>query len=325
MSASRFVEGERLGNFKHFGTRPDDPNDIYPHEHRRELRANRVFAAWLNHDDSRAVNTLDMLVSGNGRKFIRHYMFDFGSILGSAPDDPGSGHEHMFERRSTLAGLLTLGFWIQPWQLINYPDGLPAAVGRIQGDVFDPQQWKPAYPNAAFANMGPDDAFWAARIVAAFSDEAIAAVVKKARFTDPRASDYLTATLIKRRDKVVACWVTGGNPLVDFALSERGDLTFANAAEQAGVATPATGYRLQWARFDNAIGVATDVDEEMSVSEPRAQGPRALTSPGTAPEYVQVRVAAVHPKFPAWATPVTVHFRRVERGWSLVGLARLPE
>ena len=39
MTASRFVEGTPLEGFNYFGTRPDDPNDIYPHEHRRELRA----------------------------------------------------------------------------------------------------------------------------------------------------------------------------------------------------------------------------------------------------------------------------------------------
>ena len=74
-----------MGNFTHFGTRPDDPNDIYPHEHRRELRANRVFSAWIAHDDSRALNTLDMLVTANGKSHIKHYMFDFGAILGSSP------------------------------------------------------------------------------------------------------------------------------------------------------------------------------------------------------------------------------------------------
>ena len=58
---SRFAEGRPVGYFKYYGTRPDDPNDIHPHEHRRELRANRVFAAWLNHDDSRGINSLDML------------------------------------------------------------------------------------------------------------------------------------------------------------------------------------------------------------------------------------------------------------------------
>src|SRR5262245_47985156 len=84
LSATRFHEGEDVGNFDYAGTRSDDPNDIHPHEHRRELRANRVFCAWLAHDDSRAINTLDMLITANGRKHVRHFMYDFGAILGSA-------------------------------------------------------------------------------------------------------------------------------------------------------------------------------------------------------------------------------------------------
>ena len=46
---------------------PTIPNDIVPHEHRRELRGARVFGAWLNHDDSRGVNSLDMLETTDGR------------------------------------------------------------------------------------------------------------------------------------------------------------------------------------------------------------------------------------------------------------------
>src|SRR5262245_30427984 len=60
--ASKFLKGSPVGPFQYFGTRPDDPNDIFPHENRVELRGLRVFAAWLNHDDSRAINSLDMLV-----------------------------------------------------------------------------------------------------------------------------------------------------------------------------------------------------------------------------------------------------------------------
>lgn len=324
MSAGRFVEGKPLGNFKHYGTRPDDPNDVYPHEHRRELRANRVFAAWLNHDDSRALNTLDMLVGEDGRRFIKHYMFDFGSILGSTPDETASGHEYLFERRPTVAGLLSFGFWVQPWLLVDYPEELPA-VGRIEGDSFDPKRWKPAYPNVAFDNMRPEDGFWAARIVAAFSDEVIAGVVAKARYTDQRAADYITKTLIKRRDKVAAHWLTGVNPLVDFALSEGGELTFRNAAEDAAVASRETTYRLQWARFDNATGVATNVGPDTTVRSGRAQAPPELTSPATAPGFVQVRVVSIHPRFQSWTTPVTVHFKRVSGGWRTVGIVRFPE
>ena len=65
--ASRFIDGRNLGPFRYYGTRADDPNDLFPHEHRRELRANRVFAAWLNHVDSRGINSLDALVGRKAR------------------------------------------------------------------------------------------------------------------------------------------------------------------------------------------------------------------------------------------------------------------
>ncbi|HTH24359.1 MAG TPA: hypothetical protein VL919_04580, partial [Vicinamibacterales bacterium] len=60
--ASRWVPGKVVGSFRFTGTRPDDPNDIYPHELRRELRGLRVFSAWLNHDDARSINSIDSYV-----------------------------------------------------------------------------------------------------------------------------------------------------------------------------------------------------------------------------------------------------------------------
>ena len=79
---------------------------------------------------------------------------------------------------------------------------------------------------------------------------------------------------------------------------------------------------MQWARFDNATHQAEDVGNEMVLSEKRVQAPSGFLSQGSAPEFVQVRLAAVHPQFPSWATPVTVHFQRQQRGWRLVGLDR---
>lgn len=325
---SRFADGKPLGNFRYYRTRPDDPNDIVPHEHRRELRAARVFGAWLNHDDSRGVNSLDMLATGGGRAYVKHYMFDFGSILGSGTvfaQRHRAGNEYLLEWKPGWLTLATLGIYTRPWMHIDYPE-VPASVGRFEGDAFDPERWRPEYPNPAFANMRADDAFWAARIVSRVDDEAIRAIVEKARYSDPRATEYVTATLITRRDKVVAHWLTQVNPLTDFALSERGELTFTNAAEQAGVAAKESRYAVTWARFDNATGVASDITGgETQIDSPRASAPESIASTQAAPALLEVRVSTTHPKFPAWKRPVTVHFRRQASGWQLVGVDRLPQ
>ena len=67
--ASKALEGKPIGRIRFFGTRPDDPNDVVPHEDRRELRGYGVFAAWLNHVDAKAINSLDTLVTEKGRLF----------------------------------------------------------------------------------------------------------------------------------------------------------------------------------------------------------------------------------------------------------------
>ncbi len=322
MAASRFVDGKPLGNFKYYGLRPDDPNDIYPHEHRRELRANRVFAAWLNHDDSRAVNTLDMLVTEGGRRFIRHCMFDFGSILGSATrfaNSPRSGHEYLLERRSSLAGLLSLGLHVPRWLRRACPDDVPPAVGCIDAETFDPAHWKPGYPNPAFDNLRADEAFWGVRLVAAFSDEAIRAVVEKARFTDPRATDYLTDVLIKRRDKIARTWLTAANPVVNPALSPEGTLTFHNAAVEARVADHPSKYVVAWSRFDNATGTHEPLAGETEVTATRAEAPKELLNGS---EFIAATIRAMDAGHPAWARPVVAYFRRSPGGWTTVGLER---
>src|SRR5262249_31548756 len=74
--ASLAIEGESIGPFRFENTRSDDPNDIVPHENRRDLRGLYVFSAWLNNTDTKAGNTLDTIVEENGIRFIRHYLLD---------------------------------------------------------------------------------------------------------------------------------------------------------------------------------------------------------------------------------------------------------
>jgi hypothetical protein len=322
--ASRFADGRPLGFFRYYGTRPDDPNDIHPHEHRRELRGSRVFAAWLNHDDSRALNSLDMLVGPEGRRYVRHYMFDFGSIMGSGStvaQRPRAGNEYILEWKPALKTLFTLGLFVRPWILVDYDASEQyRAAGRFEADFFDPIAWRPEYPNPAFGNMRADDAFWAARLVARFSDEAIRAIVGRARYSEPGAAAYLAEVLIRRRDKVVNTWLTGVNPIVEPQLAPDGTLTFQNAAVSAGVASRPTEYVLTWSRFDNVTGQPTGPGSEQRVVEPRGTAPSELVRETG---FLSVTIRTRHPAFASWAKPVHIVFRRLGEAWQAVGLERL--
>ena len=323
MSATRFHQGEPVGNFEYHGTRSDDPNDIHPHEHRRELRANRVFSAWLAHDDSRAINTLDLLIAENGRKHIRHYMYDFGATLGSATrfaEPPTGNHETYLDKDASLKALASVGFAIPPYLRAPRADGPPSA-GAFDSTSFDPVRWKANYPNPAFANMRPDDAFWGARLVARFSDEAIRAIVDQVRFDDRLAAEHITRVLIERRDAITQVWLNGVNPVVDPRLAADGTLTFANAAVAAGAATPGSGYTVSWSRFDNRLGTAEAVAGEMQVTGERATAPPGLLADAA---FVMATIRGEHPDHPGWRQPVQVYFRRAAAGWETVGIVRQP-
>jgi len=322
--ASKALEGKPLGPFLYVGTRPDDPNDVVPHEHRRELRALRVFAAWTNHVDSKSINSLDTLVTENGRSTVRHHLIDFGSTLGSAsikPRDYDEGHQYIFEPRSALKGILGLGLYIPAFHFIDYPD-LPS-VGHFSAERFDPPKWKPRVPNPAFRRARADDTFWGARRVMAFTDEMIRAVVKKGQYSDTAAEKHVADTLIARRDAIGRSWLTAVNPVIDPALDGTGTLSFSNAAVLAGVATPPASYEVAWHAFDNAGGTATPIGQPVASSRESAAAPAEL--PAAAGAFVRVDIKAAAAAHPSWAIPVRAYFQRTGGGWKLVGFERMPD
>ena len=56
---------------------------------------------------------------------------------------------------------------------------------------FDPIAWKSNYPNPAFLMMDREDALWAAKQVAAFTDDEIRAIIKTGEYSDQRAADWI--------------------------------------------------------------------------------------------------------------------------------------
>jgi hypothetical protein len=310
-----------IGGFRYHDTRPDDPNDIVPHEDRRELRALRVFGAWTNLVDMKAGNTLDALVEENGRQVVRHYLQDVGSTFGVGalgPHGYEEGFEFLYEGTTLLKRLVSFGFHRSAWQTARYED-VPS-IGRFEAEAFDPRTWRPRTPNGAFLRARDDDMFWAARRVAAFSDELIEAAARTGEYSDPAAAPFLARILMARRDKIAQAYLPAINPLADFALDASGRLTFVNVAEQAGVASAPGGYRAAWFAFDNATGDTRPLGAEIEAGGPSMAVPAQL--PSATGAYVKAQVWATDPPEASWETPVDVYFRRLADGWRLVGLER---
>jgi hypothetical protein len=256
--ASLRLPGEDVGKFRYHGTRSDDPNDVVPHEHRRDLRGLFVFSAWLGHDDSRAINTLDTLVSDGKLRYIKHHLIDFGSILGSAStmsNSARSGNEHLFAIKPAALEFFTLGMYVPKWARIRYPH-LPS-VGRFEWTHFDPERYKTEYPNMAFTNRLPDDTFWAARQVMAFTDEEIRAIVRTGEYSDPAAEKWIADALIARRDKIGRTYFARVLPLDRFRVS-RNRLEFDDLAAQYNFA-PRQTYTVRWSRFNNSLATKTPI------------------------------------------------------------------
>ena len=320
--AGRLLPGKVLGPFRYEGTRPDDPNDIVPHEHRRELRALRVFGAWTNLTDLKAGNTLDTLITENGRAVIKHVLQDVGSTFGMANrrDEWDLGWEYFFQADTSKRRFYTFGFGLSPWQTVPYKEY--PSVGRIEGKQFDPRTWAAQTPTTAYMELRADDAFWAARRVMAFSDDMIRAVVHTGEFSDPVAERHLGDVIIERRDVIGRTYLPAINPIVNPRLDASNVLSFDNAAVSFGFAEAPAAYRARWSRFDNATGATEPVGETRGQDE-RLSAPAGL--PTALDSYLEVDIAAESSQHPSWAEPIRTFFRRTSQGWALVGLERLPE
>ena len=213
-----------------------------------------------------------------------------------------------------------MGLPLTVWHRAVYEDNF--AVGRFEGDAFDPLSWKPRVPTSAFLKARADDNFWAARRVATFSDEMIRALTTSAQYSHPEDAELLARVLIKRRDKITRTYFNAINPLVDFALSPGGRLTFRNAAVDAGVASaPAEGYRATWSRFDNATGATSPIGSPTVGAGAEIGAPEAL--PADAGAYLKIAIVARGSAPEPWTQhPVEVYFCKSGAEWRLVGIDR---
>jgi len=309
--AHRIPAVKVLGPIQLFGTRSDDPNDLVNHEHRRDVRGFRVAAAWINHSYFATMSTVDAIFeTQEGVPYVRHHYVDFVGALGSAYGAPKSareGAEKAFEMGPTIKNFLGMGFYSPKWQRAEFPK--ISSVGRLEYEYFEPDKWTTETDNAPFANMLPDDAFWAAKRVMAFTDEEIRTIVQVGQYSDQHAEDWIVECLIGRRDKIGRTYFAKVLPL-DRLRVEDSQLRFEDLERKFNY-VPSRDYTISWAYYDN------DTDESLPIGSPRQNdfGLPPVLAQADIGDYIAATIHAEEE-----SKNVVVHLRKEQGGPRVVGI-----
>jgi hypothetical protein len=325
VTASKYIPGRPLGPFRYYGTRSDDPNDVVPHENRRELRGLRLFAAWTNHDDTRAQNTQDSWVEEGGRHYIRHYLLDFGSTFGSGSVEhqlPNLSFHYWLDFDEVKRNAVTFGVRAPKYREVEWPD-FPAyqAVGRWEAAHYEPQTWRNDYPNPAFVRMTDRDAFWAAKIIMRFTREELATLVRTGQFSDPNQEQYFLDVLVERQQKSARYYMERLNPIDEFEVAA-GTLRFANLPERYGFASGGTRYRARWSVYDNGTGATRPLGEMQELAAPQVPLPDAPGVAAGGNTFLLAEIHSIHADHPLWNRRVGVYLRPRGGTFEVVGIER---
>ena len=323
VTASRYLAGQPIGPFRYYGTRTDDPNDVIPHENRRELRGLRLFAAWTNHDDTRAHNTQNSWVEENGRHYIRHHLLDFGSTFGSGSVDlqlPNLGFHYWLDLDEVKRNLVAFGLRTPKYRTVHWPN-FPEyeSVGRWESEYYEPQEWKNDYPNPAFVRMTDRDAFWAAKIIMRFTSEELLAIVETGQISDPEQERYFHQVLVERQQKSARHYMNRVNPIDEFEVTDEG-LRFANLSERYGFAEAGTRYQMSWSVYDNDAATVRPLTD--AATRPDTVLPLPASIALTGDTYLMAEIRSRHDAFPAWNQAVRVYLRPTGGTFDVVGIER---
>jgi hypothetical protein len=321
---SLWLPGEPIGGHSMRGVREDDPNDVIPHQHRRELRALHTFSAWLEHTDWSESNRLDVWTRDERGGHVEHYLLDFDKALGAmAFVEPreAEGWVHSIDPGYAFLSLVSFGLWQRPWERIAMrPEEARRGVGRFESVVFDPELWRPRLPEAAFVERDRFDDFWAAKRLMLLSPDHIRAAVQAGRYSDPLAERYLFDTLLERRRKLVHHAFSRVTPLDGFGLRQTedraavcfDDLWIRHGFGSRGEAT----YLVRRFDFEGALleeGLAPSSDGTICTD------PFPAGAPGDAYRIVQIEVLRGGES----REPVEVHLARAPEGeLRIIGVVR---
>ena len=326
-----WMPGDALGGFDLIGRRDDDPNDRIPHQHRRSLRADWILFAWLSNVDPSAMNTLHSVVTEDGKRFVRHYHFDFGCAFGSATVHPQTPHqkgEFPIEVGRSLRALFSLGLYHRPFQdqrdewkrmVAYYP-----ALGDFRAEDFDPDTFRTNRKLPTHIRMTERDAYWGAKIVTSFTDPDLDALVAESALPSPDA-DYARHALAVRRDIIGRRYLRAMAAVEEPTVAaDGGSVCFRDLAITRG-------YAQAWeARYQ--IAVTDGLGHRLLASEVGPAGPQTCVPFAPSPVGSGYRVVSVSTRLAGGAgrpergvskaSRIHLRWREAESRFVVVGLER---
>jgi hypothetical protein len=328
MQASKWLSGLAIGPFRYLGTRADDPNDVVDHADRRELRGNRVLSAWLDHWDAREQNSMDTWIASDpidkrsSPGYVLHYVIDTSDTLGGEVSvtemSRRLGYSYDVDFVEIFRSIFTFGAEERPWDHARRMPGREKFAFYRASD-FDPDGWKPMYPNPAFLRMTERDAAWMARLIARFSPGDVRRLVALGKWSDPGDADYLTGVLLERQRRILTRYLGKLSPLGEVR-ADGADRICATDFARLGAIAPAGRFR--YTILEHGGGKAVALSAEVAGDGALCFRPRPVVT-GDLADGDPARIVTFEIRNGTGAGPLVIHtYDLGRRGMRVVGLTR---
>jgi hypothetical protein len=239
---------------------------------------------------------------------------DFGSAFGSdgkAPKPHKKGYANTLDLKQVALSTVSLGMIEWDWEDAT-EDSLPPSVGYFESANFNPSHFEPIVPNPAFESRTNRDAYWGAKIVMAWRDDDLRALISSGQLSDPAAEEYLFQCLVERRDKIGRHWFGKVNPLENFELANgNADLMieFDDLAIAYGLEPPTVAYECRINDGNETVLERTYSTSMINLSKADLH---KLTGSGNGDRYFRVEIRTSRPRT-GWSKPTRLQLLYVDR------------